>query len=129
MKVGAARSVGCLGGLLRDCRSATHHNSRGHQRVAAKKLRFGVGDILRVTIFEARPGGLFIPDGGLRQGNFITVPEQELDSDGNIAIPYAGTIRAAGRTAVQLQRAIEEGLKNRAMRQTSPPAARPTPAR
>jgi polysaccharide export outer membrane protein len=81
------------------------------------KIRFGIGDVLRVTIFEARSGGLFLPEagGGERQGNFITVPEQEVDADGNISIPYAGTIRAAGRTAVQLQNAIVNALKDRAI--------------
>jgi polysaccharide export outer membrane protein len=82
-----------------------------------EKLRFGIGDVLRVTIFEARAGGLFLPEagGGQRQGNFITVPEQEVDSDGDISIPYAGAIRAAGRTAVHVQQAIMEALKDRAL--------------
>ena len=82
------------------------------------KLRFGVGDILKVTIFEAKAGGLFLPSeeaGGQRVGNFVTFPEQEVDADGNISIPYAGTIRAAGRTAVQLQNTIVDELKNRAI--------------
>jgi polysaccharide export outer membrane protein len=69
-----------------------------------------------VTIFEAAAGGLFIPsEAGVRPGNFITVPSQAVDSDGNISIPYAGTIRANGRTAVELQQAIVNALKDRAI--------------
>jgi polysaccharide biosynthesis/export protein len=80
------------------------------------RIRFGVGDILSVTIFEAASGGLFIPsEASVRPGNFITVPSQAVDADGNISIPYAGTIRARGRTAVDLQQAIVNALKDRAI--------------
>jgi polysaccharide export outer membrane protein len=80
------------------------------------RIRFGIGDVLNVTIFESAAGGLFIPsEAGVRPGNFITVPSQAVDSDGNISIPYAGTIRAKGRTAVELQQAIVDALKSRAI--------------
>jgi polysaccharide biosynthesis/export protein len=85
-------------------------------RRPAKQIRFGIGDILSVTIFEAAAGGLFIPlEAGVRPGNFITIPPQAVDINGNISIPYAGTIRARGRTQVELQDAIVEALKNRAI--------------
>ena len=81
-----------------------------------KDIVFGVGDILSVTIFEAQAGGLFIPsEAGVRPGNFVTIPSQAVDAEGNISIPYAGSIRAKGRTAVQLQNAIVAALKNRAI--------------
>ena len=81
-----------------------------------KEIRFGVGDILTVTIFEASTGGLFIPsEAGVRPGNFITIPNQAVDAQGNISIPYAGSIRAKGRTAVEVQQAIVDALKNRAI--------------
>jgi len=80
------------------------------------RIRFGVGDILNVAIFEAAAGGLFIPlEAGVRPGNFVNIPSQAVDSDGNISIPYAGTIRAKGRTAVELQQAIVKALKDRAI--------------
>ena len=79
-------------------------------------LRFGVGDIVSVTIFEASSGGLFIPaEAGVRPGNFITIPNQAIDVHGNISIPYGGAIRAQGRTQVELQQAIVDALKNRAI--------------
>jgi protein involved in polysaccharide export with SLBB domain len=36
-----------------------------------------------------------------------------VDSDGNITVPYAGTIRAAGRTPLEVQQAIIEALTRR----------------
>ena len=63
-----------------------------------RDITFGVGDILSVTIFEAASGGLFIPaEGGVRPGNFVSIPNQAVDIHGNISIPYAGSIRARGR--------------------------------
>ena len=79
-------------------------------------IRFGIGDILSITIFEASSGGLFIPsEAGVRPGNFITIPSQAVDVNGNVSIPYAGAIRARGRTQVELQQAIVDALKNRAI--------------
>jgi polysaccharide biosynthesis/export protein len=81
-----------------------------------RDITFGVGDILSVTIFEAASGGLFIPsEGGLRPGNFVTIPNQAVDIHGNISVPYAGAIRARGRTQVDVQDAIVAALKNRAI--------------
>jgi len=81
-----------------------------------RAITFGIGDILGVTVFEAASGGLFIPaEGGVRPGNFVTIPNQAIDIDGNISIPYAGSIRANGRTKVEVQDAIVAALKNRAI--------------
>jgi polysaccharide biosynthesis/export protein len=79
-------------------------------------IRFGIGDIVSVTIFEAAAGGLFIPsEASVRPGNFITLPNQSVDANGNISIPYAGAIHAKGRTPVEVQQAIVDALKNRAI--------------
>jgi polysaccharide export outer membrane protein len=79
-------------------------------------IRFGVGDVLAITIFEAFAGGLFIPtEAGVRPGNFVNLPDQAVDNNGNISVPYAGLIRAAGRTNVEVQNAIVERIKNRAI--------------
>jgi polysaccharide export outer membrane protein len=80
------------------------------------EIRFGVGDIVGVTIFEANSGGLFIPaEAGVRPGNFVALPNQEVDHDGNISIPYAGTIRAKGRSPTEVQKQIVETIRNRAI--------------
>lgn len=79
-------------------------------------LTFGVGDVVTVTIFEAAAGGLFIPsEAGVRPGNFVTLPDQAVDNDGNISVPYAGLIKAAGRTNVDVQNEIIGRIKNRAI--------------
>lgn len=85
-------------------------------RKPSSEIKFGIGDIITVTIFEAAAGGLYIPlEAGVRPGNFVTLPDQPVDNDGNITIPFAGTIRAAGRTNVQIQNDIIERIKNRAI--------------
>jgi polysaccharide biosynthesis/export protein len=85
-------------------------------RSRPQDIRFGVGDILTVTIFEATSGGLFIPaEASVRPGNFVTIPQQAVDQSGNISIPFAGPIRARGRTQVELQQAIVDALKDRAI--------------
>jgi polysaccharide export outer membrane protein len=81
-----------------------------------QEIKFGIGDIVSVTIFEASAGGLFIPlEAGVRPGNFIALPNQPVDSKGNISVPYAGAIRAKGRTPTQVQQSIADALKNRAI--------------
>ncbi|MFD2184215.1 polysaccharide biosynthesis/export family protein [Rhodoplanes azumiensis] len=85
-------------------------------RRAPSGIRFGIGDIVNVTIFEAAAGGLFIPlEAGVRPGNFVSLPAQTVDNDGNITVPYAGVVRAAGRTNVQVQNDIVARIKNRAI--------------
>jgi polysaccharide export outer membrane protein len=85
-------------------------------RSRPRDLRFGIGDVLGVTIFEASAGGLFIPpEASVRPGNFINIPNQAIDIHGNISIPYAGNIRAVGRTQVEVQQAIVDALKDRAI--------------
>src|SRR5580704_8817179 len=81
-----------------------HYEPRGiadtfRDRRPPPEIKFGIGDVVSVTIFEAAAGGLFIPsEAGVRPGNFITLPNQPVDTSGNISVPYAGAVRAAGRT-------------------------------
>jgi polysaccharide export outer membrane protein len=79
-------------------------------------IRFGIGDVVAITVFEAAAGGLFIPiEAGVRPGNFVNLPDQIVDNNGNITFPYAGSIKAAGRTNVQIQDDIVARIKNRAI--------------
>src|SRR5580658_10382025 len=51
-------------------------------------ITFGIGDVVSVTIFEAAAGGLYIPlEAGVRPGNFVTLPNQSVDTSGNISAP------------------------------------------
>jgi len=80
------------------------------------EIRFGVGDIVTITIFEANAGGLFIPqEAGSRAGNFVTLPNEPIDTSGNISVPYGGSLRAAGKTPTEVEREIVAALKNRAI--------------
>jgi polysaccharide export outer membrane protein len=82
----------------------------------SSEIKFGIGDVISVTIFEAAAGGLYIPlEAGVRPGNYVSLPDQIVDNNGNISVPFAGTIRAAGRTNVQVQNDIVERIKNRAI--------------
>jgi polysaccharide export outer membrane protein len=81
-----------------------------------REIKFGIGATVSVTIFEAAAGGLFIPiEAGVRPGNFVNLPNQNVDIRGNVSVPYAGAIRAQGRTPSEVQQAIVDALKNRAI--------------
>jgi polysaccharide export outer membrane protein len=88
----------------------------GAGRGPAPVIRFGVGDVVQVSIFESSSGGLFIPpEASVRPGNFVTLPNQSVSRTGTISIPYAGQIRAAGRTAPEIEQDIVNKLANRAI--------------
>jgi polysaccharide biosynthesis/export protein len=80
------------------------------------EIKFGIGDVISVSIFEAAAGGLFIPiEAGVRPGNFVTLPNQPVDTSGNITVPYAGPIRASGHTPSQVSQEIVNAIKSRAI--------------
>jgi polysaccharide biosynthesis/export protein len=90
--------------------------SFGATRDGIPDIVLGVGDVVQVSVFEAQAGGLFIPaDAGARPGNYITLPSQTVDRQGNLTVPYAGTIRAAGKPVNDLQIEIASRLANRAI--------------
>jgi polysaccharide export outer membrane protein len=72
--------------------------------------RIGVGDVLLVRIWEADPAGLFSSTGLVDRGEIPTVV---VDSGGNISIPYAGDLQAAGRTPGEISKAIVERLQQK----------------
>ncbi len=80
-------------------------------------MRVGVGDVVGLSIFEASGGGLFIPlsTDSSRQGNYVTLPQQIVDKDGTVNVPYAGPIRVTGKTRRQIEAEILAHLKERAI--------------
>lgn len=82
----------------------------------------GKGDILDVAIWEAPPAALFGATGGdsrlsaaagsIARGT--SLPEQMVDSDGQIVVPFAGRIPAAGRTPQEIARDITSRLSGKA---------------
>ncbi|MEP9351154.1 polysaccharide biosynthesis/export family protein [Xanthobacter sp. KR7-225] len=82
----------------------------------APRVKVGMGDVIAISIFEASSGGLFIPaEAASRAGNFVDIPRQTVDNNGNISVPYAGLIRAVGREPAQIEAEIVERLRNRAI--------------
>ncbi len=70
----------------------------------------GIGDVVRIQIWEADPGGLFSSAGSVNRGS---IPDSRVDSSGRISVPFAGTVRAAGRTSRQLALLIEKKLSEK----------------
>ena len=76
----------------------------------------GIGDTVSLTVFESGAGGLFIPsEPGTRSGNYVTLPSQQIDASGDISVPFAGRIRAAGLATSDVEREIDRRLAGRAL--------------
>lgn len=98
--------------------SGVHNGFAGSfsQKRHTPGVRIGVGDAVSVTIFEAASGGLFSGDTGADNNTKnVTLPNQTVEADGNITIPYAGKIKASGRTVTQVQTEIETALAGKAI--------------
>jgi polysaccharide export outer membrane protein len=79
----------------------------------SEDVKITIGDVLAISVYESSSGGLFIPiEAGIRPGNFITLPNQIVDPDGYISVPYAGKIKANGRSAIEVSQDIESKLQN-----------------
>jgi len=72
--------------------------------------RIGVGDVIQIQVWEADPGGLFSSAGSVNRGS---IPNSTVDSSGRILVPFAGAVRAAGRTTRQLAQEIKRRLKEK----------------
>jgi len=72
----------------------------------------GRGDQIVVTIWEASSGGLFA---GANGASSSALPAQPVDSEGRITVPFAGRIKAAGRTPYQIKSSIEQALEGKAI--------------
>jgi polysaccharide biosynthesis/export protein len=80
------------------------------------EIKFGIGDVVSVSIFEAAAGGLFIPaEASVRPGNFVTLPNQPIDTKGYISVPYAGLVPTAGKTPAEVEQEVVNRIKNRAI--------------
>jgi len=81
----------------------------------------GKGDILEIAIWEAPPAALFGTAGGdprmTSSGSTArgtSLPEQMVDSEGRITIPFAGSIQAADRTPQEIALDITSRLTGKA---------------
>jgi polysaccharide export outer membrane protein len=102
-----------------NARSVDSFSGSFGDRSGATESRIGVGDFIAVTIWEAGAGGLFsaplTTDRFSPGSRTATIPEQAVARDGTISVPYAGRIRVAGKTAAEVQAAIEERLAGKAI--------------
>ncbi len=68
--------------------------------------RINPGDVLTITVWENVDNGIFAVN-----GKKVTALEGvQVDGLGNIFVPYAGTVRASGRTPAQLRAKLTELL-------------------
>lgn len=74
------------------------------------RVVIGVGDQLKVTIFEAGSDGLFSTADSKQTGIDLVV-----QPDGTAAIPYVGAVKFAGKTLEQARQAILKQLVNKAV--------------
>lgn len=81
----------------------------------------GNGDVLEIAIWEAPPAALFgvsasdsriSSSGATARGT--TMPEQMVDSNGQIVVPFVGTVSAAGRTPAEVSSEISARLRGKA---------------
>ncbi len=77
------------------------------------------GDTLEVSIWEAPPAVLYGAGLGAGAGAGVAsrapaIPEQEVDSNGQITVPFVGKVNAAGRSPAQISAEIEARLIGKA---------------
>lgn len=88
----------------------------------ASYSKVGPGDTLEVSIWEAPPATLFgvggatdaRATGAMGTSRAVSFPEQIVNREGMINVPFAGAIRAAGRTNVEIEDEITNRLKGKA---------------
>jgi len=80
----------------------------------------GAGDGIEVNIWEAPPATLFASGvtsdlrGATSGSRVVTLPEQIIDRDGFVNVPFAGKIAAAGHSIPDLELEIARRLKGKA---------------
>ena len=90
----------------------------GNQRIASRTV--GPGDMLEVSIWEAAPATLFATAPvssnsiAIATSHATTLPEQPVDDDGFIFVPFAGRIPAAGKTIQSIEGEIVNRLNGKA---------------
>ncbi|MCA8062685.1 polysaccharide biosynthesis/export family protein [Burkholderia sp. AU38729] len=81
------------------------------------RQQLGVGDTIEVSIWEAPPATLFgaaqvDSKSGPTNARVTVLPDQTIDGDGTVNVPFVGAVKAQGRTPTQLGRDIAARLKN-----------------
>jgi polysaccharide biosynthesis/export protein len=79
----------------------------------------GAGDVLEVSIWEAAPATLFSTSsvqlpGAIATSHATTLPDQMVDDEGFISVPFAGRIPAAGKSLQDIDAEIVQRLSGKA---------------
>lgn len=79
----------------------------------------GAGDLLEVSIWEAAPATLFGSSmaeqrGAIATTHAMTLPDQTVDDDGFISVPFAGRVPAAGKTLHAIEADVTSRLAGKA---------------
>ncbi len=104
--------------LLAERRAGDFSTTLGDRGVTQQVL--GAGDVIEVSIWEAPPALLFgasptdTRSGGASNARVTVLPDQMIDSAGNINVPFAGQIKVAGRTLDEVARMITDRLHGKA---------------
>lgn len=80
--------------------------------------KLGIGDEVRVTIWEAAGGGLFSAPVADRFGTgsrSAVIPDQMVSRDGTISVPYAGRIPVVGLTPSEVEQTVVQRLTGKAI--------------
>ncbi|MCW2314207.1 polysaccharide biosynthesis/export family protein [Rhodoferax antarcticus] len=85
----------------------------------SKAHLIGPGDVVEISIWESPPAALFglgalDPRVGAATTRATVLPEQMVNSSGQINVPFAGTVRAAGQSPQQIEAVIVQRLKGKA---------------
>jgi polysaccharide export outer membrane protein len=87
---------------------------------ASPELVLGPGDVLAISVWEAAPAVLFGVSSGTDGGaaavttRSTTFPEQMVAADGTISIPFAGLVKAAGKSPHEIAAEIAARLRGKA---------------
>jgi polysaccharide biosynthesis/export protein len=86
---------------------------------ARPAFNVGAGDLLEVSVWEAPPAALFStatldPRNTTATARTTIMPEQMVNSRGEINIPFVGAVRAAGRQPQDIEAEITQRLKGKA---------------
>jgi polysaccharide export outer membrane protein len=102
--------------LLAQPRQPLFSETLGGQKVRLPDI--GHGDSLEITIWEAPPATLFgagVVDPRLPSAaRAATFPEQTVDRDGMVSVPFAGRVLAAGLSPLEVEAEIARRLKGKA---------------
>jgi polysaccharide export outer membrane protein len=89
----------------------------GNTRIASRTI--GAGDVLEVSIWEAAPATLFssatmVNSNAIATSHPTALPEQPVDDEGFIFVPFAGRVPAAGKTLQDIEGDIVRRLRAKA---------------